>query len=150
MICIKTSVPMERMMTASMPASSASRLRPSWRGGSGSLIKSPSLLLEHHHAERGQVQQHGLLVTVVGDGVGFDAAVVALVGAAIDRRVAVEHFAPMAGLGHSHAIAAARDGSEVAGYNQRSVLVLAIAQVGEHAVVVVVGVDPAPYCGVKI
>ena len=62
----------------------------------------------------------------------------------------MSHFMPFAGLENSDAIAAARHGREVQRDHERIVVVFAVAHVGEHAVVGVVGVDPAHAVGAEV
>ena len=77
-----------------------------------------------------------------GDGRRFDPAQIADVAAAVDRRVAIEHFLPRPADGHTQAVVVPRDRREVAHHEHDILRLLAAAQERDHGVLPVLVVDP--------
>src|ERR1039458_9325473 len=91
-----------------------------------------------------------MLLSVCGNRLGVASSHVAFVGAAVNGGIAVQHLAPVSLVRDADAIAAPRYGSEIARYDYRGVLIFPQAHVGEHAVVGIVGVNPAPSVGTEV
>ena len=99
----------------------------------------------HHEDARAQWRQgelggEGLAVHL--DFLGLHAAHVALIAAAVDGGVAVQHFAPEAGGGQADAVVRAEFGREMEDDEHLLAAVLRAAQEGEDAVQVVGAVHP--------
>src|SRR5664280_2264979 len=91
-----------------------------------------------------------MLLSVCGNRLGVAPSHVAFVGAAVNGSIAVQHFTPVSFSGNADAVSPPRHGSEIASHHHRGGLILPKAHVGQHAVVGVVGIDPAPSVGSEV
>ena len=81
---------------------------------------------------------------------GIHEALVAHVGAAIDGGIAVEDFLPAATLRSPQTVVVVRNGRAVEDDQQRVLGIVAVAQIGQHAMGTVVGADPLEAAAVEV
>src|SRR5580704_17516527 len=91
-----------------------------------------------------------MVLSVSGDRVSVSSAHVAFVGATVNGRITVQHFAPVSFVRHANAVAPARYRREVTGDHDRAGSVFAKPHEGQDTIVGVVGINPAPALGEEV
>src|SRR5690349_10085747 len=112
------------------------------RGGALSFLVS-LVRLEEEHCEWGKGDGERMAEALVRHRRCHRAAEVAEPAAAVERGVAIQQLAPAAAAGNAEPVVVARYRREIADHGDRRIVLTALANEGEHALLPVAALDPA-------
>src|SRR5471032_3214609 len=97
--------------------------------------------LKDYDAHGREIKLRRLLLAMARNILRGDAAVISLVAAGVNRRVTVQHLAPLAGARQADAIIFARHGCEIQNDDERVRAVGVLTRERQHAALAVVAID---------